>query len=412
MISEGIKQAEIDLRSPQNTKIRGAYLTTEEGCLQSISGAYLHIKNGFKELQQHFDMTALLPAHIQPYFEDDHFIASIPKSGNTPRAATETKQIKNPFKGLLKDLKLFYLNHRYFFTIYKQLKKERPEFLYERVAYLNFTGIIASKLLGIKYISEVNGLYADEIKRYYLSPLNFLIKYFTIQSYKRSDLCFLVGGLKFLLKLEGNKYVPVQNGVEREFLQHYKGVKKIVKNPIHICMIAHLVKYHKIESLFEAIRHLEYPEMVHLHLIGKNFESVLAKIPPQINYTHHGPVKHQDLLAMSENFHIGVIPAAPEGWSNMKLYTYGALKMMALIPSQKNFTENFSPEEAFFFDQEKEGGLSVALQEIIGQEEKISIYAENLYQKVSSTFTWDKIFEECARQIHHCVESNNKRSKQ
>ncbi|RMG22252.1 MAG: hypothetical protein D6730_16860 [Bacteroidetes bacterium] len=390
------------------SRAKGMYVMTEPGCIKSYSGAFLHITNGIRELSRYYHIDILAPKAVQPYIQNGNFTL-IPSPEKRTVVDMNTGPNTNKLYGLLKDLKTLLVNHLPFFRYYRQVKAARPDFIYERISYLNFNAFLIAKLLNIPYITEVNGVYYEEIRHYYHSWLNGLARRLMLATYRRSDICYMVGGLKQSHGLDGGHYISVQNGIETQFIDRLKDHKKQLELPLQLCFVGHLAYHHRIEVLLDALRKLKQPQHIHIHFIGANFESLHQAIPPQIQHTFHGMVKHEQLLDLLQQFHVGLIPACRPGDSFMKLYTYGAAKLMCIVPRQRNVEQTFDKGELRFFELENSGQLAACIDEVVQQPEMIHTYGQRLYQTVRQRFTWTSIFEQVHTEIQRLLHARQGR---
>ena len=125
---------------------RGLYIVTEPNCFAKQSGAGRHVQSGMNELSKAFDIS--LMALCEEVKQE---------------AGNASKQVVPSWKrsylwGTLKDLWQLLKMPVHFRRYYAQIKAEDPDFIYERAAYLNKTGLRAARLLGIPHYYEVNGL--------------------------------------------------------------------------------------------------------------------------------------------------------------------------------------------------------------------------------------------------------------
>ncbi|MDC1276988.1 glycosyltransferase, partial [Algibacter sp.] len=167
-----------------NKKKRGIYLIQEKGCLNPRSGAFQHIKMGLKHLGKDFSIIPFLGIKVLD-------ISTIELS--KPEKIDVTSPIEkkgNLIKGSLKDLLIIFKVLISVPGLYKRFKVVKPDFIYERESYLNFAGLITSKLLGIPHFYEANGLQYKSRVRYYKSFIPPLAKKIQKLQYKMSSHTF------------------------------------------------------------------------------------------------------------------------------------------------------------------------------------------------------------------------------
>jgi len=363
---------------------KAIYLIQEPGCLNPTSGAFQHIKMGLKHLEKEFEMILYLGANS---LELNKIESAIPTEFKNSNHITKRGHwIKGSIIDILILLKTVYSIPK----IYKILKKESPKFIYERTSYLDFSGLIVSKLLGIPHFYEVNGLQFKSKKKYYASLFNPIVKYIEKQQYKNSNHTFFVGSYGNYWQLKSNNWTNVENGIESEFItDHYP--TKISDGKTHLVFVGSLMQHHRPDILKEAILLLN-PDQFHFHLVGSKLD-VLHKdlLEHSIPVTYHGFIKRNQLDALISQFHIGIIAGSPEYNSNMKLFDY-ALAHCAIVAANVDVLKTSFNEELLFF----EGGaieLANKINKLINNDLLVKKYANFIYNKVTNNFTWNKIFQ-------------------
>lgn len=374
----------------RKVKRKGIYLVTEKECLLEGSGAFRHIEVGLKHLSQHFDLEFWTIDNKGS--KDASFNHSVKlKIAQEPLWKKILKSMG--IWGTLKDLILLYQNHRSFFPFYRKLKHNKSEFIYERAAYLNFNGIIASKLLGIAHFYENNGLHFRRRKETYYSWFFPIARFLEKENYRRSNFVFFVGLWGDKLSLKTQNWMNIENGIEREFVERFKNHKKEVNGSINICFVGSLMNHHNLPLLIEALRNVDNPSSYHFHLIGSKFTSVIEQLEKVISITDHGYLNRNDLVEILEKMHIGIIPGANNYQSQMKLFDYGASKCFVIAPDLLNINYWFNQDEIAIFQQDNCQSLSEKLNLINADFIKNNSMNEKLYKKIESEFTWDRIFK-------------------
>lgn len=161
---------------------------SEVGCWNITSGANHHIKIGLEQLQSKFEMELFLLFKEHVSNSDENFVVSQPnKYGSFLK-----NSIRFPF--------LLIKNHIYFLKYFNMIKKSESDFIYERASFLNYNGIIISKILRKKHFYEVNSVCFNENKNQF-SKVFFPFIYF-LENYfvSKSDHVFFVDDLKRFLQ--------------------------------------------------------------------------------------------------------------------------------------------------------------------------------------------------------------------
>ncbi|MDB4274065.1 glycosyltransferase [Algibacter sp.] len=363
--------------------MKGIYLIQELGCLNPTSGAFQHIKMGIKHLGKEFE---IMP-YIGAYTLDINKIESEKLVKNN-----KVNHVNNRghwLKGSVKDLIILLKTVCSIPLLYTSIKKEKPNFIYERMAYLNFAGLIISKLLGIPHFYEANGLQFQSKKKYYHSLFNPIVKYVEKQQYKNSTHTFFVGSYGNYWQLKSNNWTNVENGIEGEFITDAYPTK-MSNGKRHLFFVGSLMQYHRPDILKEAILLLN-PEQYHLHLVGSKLDNLYSDLlTNNIPVTHHGFINRSELNALISQFHIGIIAGSPEYQSCMKLFDY-ALAHCAIIAANVDVLKTSFNKELLFF----EGGafeLANKINELINNDLLVKEYANSIYNKVTHEFTWENIF--------------------
>jgi len=361
----------------------GYYIIPDQQMLRPNSGPSEHIHTGLRYLGKSFDIEILAPGEMYEQSEANE---------ERSQKAQSVRFARNGLVGILRDLKKLFINHLHFKWYYKVLKEKRPTFIYERAEYLNFNGIIASRLLGIPHFYEVNWVFSREIKQYYHSWFNPISKWLEEWAYNRTNRAFFVGNQNQFLNLKSDNWQVIQNGIALDTMIKFKGHQHEIKDKIHCCVVAKLMPHHRFDILADALHQLESRKALHFHFIGYEFEEALKTLPEDVNYTFHGPVARNQLPDQISQYQLGVISGGMHYASFMKLFEYAAVKHLVICPELQNLKNNFSKDEILFFDNESAEELANQLDRVIKNPSLIKTYGEALYQKVQKSFTWEAIF--------------------
>lgn len=375
--------------------IKGIYLLPENDCLKPASGPNRHYVEGLKELQRHFEVK---PVHI---FED-----AAPEVADTaqPKPAQsqslKSKLLKWGLFGSLRDIKFFLKNHYRFFKYYKKIKAEKPAFIFERAAYLNYNGLLISKMLKIPHFYEVNGLMAEEMKSFYKSWMLPVARYVQRQTLQRSTYCFCVGDLGKHLRMRTDNHKAIQNGIETEFIEQFTDTQKSVNGVIKLVWVGKAMVHHRLDLFVDALKQLRHPEKIEVYFIGERVQEYLSDaIPPTIKTHYLGPILHEKLPPVLEKMHVGIVPYILEFGSNLKLFLYGASRQLIIAPKVENIGKVFNEEEILYFDQYDTKQMAERIDQVVEQPALLQQYSERIYDKVSDKYTWQKIYTEIAEDI-------------
>lgn len=365
---------------------KGVYLVTEPGCLNMESGAFHHIKTGFSQLNVQFDLIFFLKnSKIALEFSEYKIVSSISNS------LKQGKSKGSAFKGSFKDLFTLFKNLLDIPKLIIGLKHESASFIYERKAYLNPSGLIVAKLLGIPHFYEANGLQYQRMEKYYSSFLKPMVRWLEKWTYKNSNHVFFVGTYGNYWKLKTNNWSNIENGIEETHLQYFMKHSKIFEEDINICFIARLMSHHRPEILIQGLLSMDNKN-VHLYLIGSGLEGIQKALEKQIKVTNYGYKNREEIRPILKKMHIGIIPGSPEFTSTMKIFDYGSAKCAVLGPDITNFKFWFS-DKMLFFKKNNLNDFVNMLNILTKDKTKVKEFGLKLYEHISDQFTWNKIYE-------------------
>ncbi len=364
-------------------KKKGLYIVSEKGCLTKGSGACNHIEIGVKELNKYFDVNLIL------LFRDTVLSSEI----IGPQPAVKQFSASNILKGSLKDIFLLFKNHKDIIKYYRLIKSESPAFIYERGGYLNFNGLIISKLLKIPHFYEVNGVMHNDIKVYYKSFFNSIIKNLLYYSYKKSNGVFYIGGINKYLGIKYLNSYSIQNGIDETILLKFSELKKEKKTFLKIVFIGHVMQHHGLDFYCEAIKKMDYKNNFEFIFIGKGTEVIKTKLPKGLSVKFLGEKSEEELCEILMDMDIGIIPSTFEYGSNMKLFLYGAAKLCVIAPDVSNLIDNFNSNSLLYFEKNNVSSLSRTLDELVINKVNFSLLGQNLHFIIKKNYTWSKIFK-------------------
>lgn len=371
-------------------KLRGNYIIPDQQMLRPNSGPAEHIKIGIKYLSQNFE--------IEPFAVGKAYEQTASNEQKSSKAHI-IKYAGNGLLGILRDVKLLIKNHLHFRSYYKGLKAQNPDFVFERAEYLNYNGLIASRMLKIPHFYEVNWVFFKGIRQFYHSWFNPIAKRLEEWAYNSSTHCFFIGNSNKFLNLKGINWEIIQNGIPLSVVLEHENRIHSFDDKIHCCVVAKLMPHHRFDILTESLKKVEKPEALHFHFIGYEFDKALKEVPKNIAYTFHGSVPREELTDQLADYHIGVISGGQHYYSFMKLYQYAAVKLMVICPELENLVNTFTKEEILFFENEEADALAQRLNEVIENKDLIPAYGQAVYDRVKKDFTWDTIFDNISERI-------------
>mgnify|MGYP003113499715 CR=1 FL=1 len=362
------------------TKPKAIYLIQEKGCLNSFSGAFQHITMGVKELSKYFDIELQL---------NDKKIILKAYTKKTDKVLKTKK--RGSVYGTIKDVFILLKNLLKVRGLVKQFKKKKPHFIYERVSYLDFSGLIASKVCSIPHFYEANGLQFKTRETYYKSMFYQFAKSLERLALKKSTYSFFVGSYGDYWKIKKSNWSNVENGIEAKMIQDVKNLNKIDDGILHLCFIGRYAKHQKVELLIEAISQIKQKDKMHIHLIGSGLENMSKEIlANDVMVTNHGFLNRSEIMKITQKCHIGLICGTPPYQSCMKLYDYAISGCAVLSPMVHNLKFWFD-NCLIYFDGTSEG-LAIELENCLQNFDKVTVKSKLLNSLVINNFTWEMIF--------------------
>ncbi len=372
---------------------RGIYLVSEPACLVKGSGAYRHIEIGMEMLGKHFSM-------------EKH--STFPKKKEQVREAKSESSVseraawRRTMRGTAKDAMRLVSNVWKVFSFLKVVRSKRPDFIYERASFGEFSGLIVARLCGIPHVYECNGIQYLAAQNYYRSYLNPLVAFFERMAYRNSQHCFFVGTWGDLLRLKSTNWSNIENGVEQAFLKSFENHQKNTNGPLKLAFIGYLMPHHRPEILIDALKSLAGSTDLELHLIGKQFAHIEETLNGTLPVINHGFLERADLASLLCNLHVGLIPGGYEYPSQMKLFDYGAAKMLTIAPDTHNMKYWFSDDVLCFKAGDAES-LASAIQKVENNRDFVGLYGDRLHETISKRFTWESVFRNQVKVVEDCM---------
>jgi len=364
--------------------MNGIYLIQEEGCLNPYSGAFQHISMGVEQLSQHFEINTYLA-------QKSVLLKNFQKRTSKKETISTPTVVKNTLYGTFKDLLILFKSLKTIPCLIKCFRVEKNDFVYERASYLNFSGLIACKYLGIPHFYEANGLQFESRKKYYKSYFYKIAKILEKSSYKYATHTFFVGSYGDYWNIKKNNWTNVENGIETQNILEFQ--KKILHPEfIDICFVGRFMKHQRLDIFTDGLRLYENKELLRVNLIGTGLEEVEDEIRKLgIKIINHGFVSRSNMVPLLHKFPIAIIAGSPEHQSCMKLFDYAAAGCAVIAPNIYNLQYWFSDELLFFNSTAID--FSIKLKELIETKESVAFFSERLQLKILNNFTWNKIFQ-------------------
>lgn len=374
-------------------KKKGIYIVTET--IIPNTGASLHVSHGLKELNKVFDIELL---HLSPQIQVTDSKANSVNS--TPTPSQKFSRIrKTGIVGLFRDIFLLIKNHKYIYRDYNQIKSLKPDFLYIRSSYLNFSGILISKLLGISAFYEINGLQYLACKDYYSTYFLPFAKLLELFFYNRANFCFCIENSGDMMKLKKGRWMHISNGVEPYFISKFEGNEKNEgEGKIQVCHSGHFMPHYRSIDVVNSLNQIKNKSQIFLHLLGTNLAGTIKHLSEDIQYEYMGHINHSDMPNYLKKIHVAIIPPGII-YQPVRIFEYGAARCLVIAPSVPSLTHVFSDEEVIYYNPDISSDLKTKIEYVIENPLLIELYGKRLHDKILHNFTWELVYQKVIERI-------------
>ncbi len=265
----------------------------------------------------------------------------------------------------IKDLKLILDDRKYAATLDELVAKEKPDLIYDRINYLQVSGVKVAKKYGIKHISEINAPYTEE--RIELQGKSLLLK--RAEKYERyviekSNLIVVVStalknyfSKKYPVLRDTNKCLVVSNAVEKTgvtingpYVSDFKN-KHSLNGNIIIGFVGSILNWHGIGALLEGFKlFAEDKSDVKLLVVGDGQQLNYYKqkaidlgINEQVIFT--GNVAPENVPSLIELMDVTVMVKSNWYGSPVKIFEYARQAKAMVLANTEPIAETFKHEK-------------------------------------------------------------------
>jgi glycosyltransferase involved in cell wall biosynthesis len=336
-------------------------------------------------------------------------------SNDTALTKTKKKLLKkfipNYIWQSLKDIKLLRLDSAYKALLIQKIYEIKPDFIYERTAYLQRSGVGAANFTNTKHISEINSPYQEEkIIFEGKSIFHALARRIEAEQIVKTNLvCTVSTALKdYFVKrhdFDSQKILVTPNAINPDSIKLESDYSIIEKYNLQNCFVFGFVgsifEHHGVNSLISAFSKLvvSVPQRkLRLLIVGSG--EPLEKLKQQADnfglsdkVIFTGSVPHSQVYNHIDVMDVCVLARSNWYGSPIKIFEYGALGKAIVAPDIVPVKDVVEHEEHAILcgpevDQIMGGMLNLLENPMLG--EKI---ASNFKQKINDMHTWGKTVE-------------------
>lgn len=281
----------------------------------------------------------------------------------------------------------------------------QPDFVYERVAYLQNSGVRTAQEMGVKHIAEINAPYPDErisfsgnslllgkARRVEKEILTYSHGISVVSSALKNYLIKILPEAASKISVIPNAVNPAQSQPNPSRLKILREKYKL-RNKLVVGFVGSMFPYHGVDILIQAFAKMTDIRNVHLLIVGdgaildelKRMAKDLG-IGEKVTFT--GSVNHSDVYDHIELMDITVMPKSNWYGSPVKIFEYALLNKPVIAPDVLPVRDVMSEKEGILVKPDI-GAFSKALVDLIGHPEKRIELGMNWNAKVLEKYTWD-----------------------
>ena len=255
--------------------------------------------------------------------------------------------------------------------VLKEVRAFQPTVIVERAAYLDPSGALLARRLGLPHILELHGVLADDARSYYRSPLEPVGAWYERRRYRRAEAVVAVSeGLgRFAAEVGARRWAVIPNGVDVPTVLTPRAAA-IAKLREHrnlegrriVGWIGHLMEWQasSFADLCTALSLVADDLPVALIVVGEPGELARdalggAEFPVHLM----GSVSRATSNEVVRGFEAGFVPGGLDYALPVKLFQYGALEVPVVAPRLGSLIA-FADGHEFFFDYDDGDPVSLA----------------------------------------------------
>ena len=292
-------------------------------------------------------------------------------------------------------------------SIGRRLRKEKKglgcDLVYERYAFLGWTGLIHARKWGVPHALEVNYISADDLELRRRTNL-FMPLVRRIEKFVFAHSTLLLPVSSFLAQelrqmgIPENKILVSPNAVDLDIFDRRCDVEMLRKSlslrkgPV-IGFVGSFARWHGVDSLIEACINLseKYREL-NLLLIGdgimrESMERRLGQIA-SLRAVFTGRVNHDDVCKYVQLMDVAVMPNSNTYGSPMKVFEYMAMGKAVIAPDYMPLQDAIrNGDDGLLFSPTK-GDLEMTLDRVLGDEKMRKALGSKARERVIREHNW------------------------
>jgi len=316
----------------------------------------------------------------------------------------------------LKDFQLIRFDKSLESSLRSLIKEFEPDLIYERVAYLQNSGVKTAEMMGVKHVAEINAPFPEE--RVYFSGASFFLKQakdHERQILAKSDLMTAVSSdlkkhLQEKLTDIDSKIIVVPNCVSPSETTHNLSDVAGVRNSYQfsgktvIGFVGSIFPYHGVDLLIEAFSQIEVSTDARLLIVGDGealpeLKAKARSLGMLDRCIFTGSVPHRQVYPLIEAMDICCMPDSNWYGSPVKIFEYGLMKKPVIAPDLGPLRDVITDGENGLLVKPTVRALKQAIEKLIENPDIREKIAIAWHEKVLLEYTWDmaakKVLKAC-----------------
>jgi glycosyltransferase involved in cell wall biosynthesis len=316
----------------------------------------------------------------------------------------------------LKDLNLLRFDSAMEKRLIQAVKEFQPDFIYERVAYLQNSGIRVARKLDIPHVAEVNAPYPEE--RVYFSGPSLLVKW--ARNTEREILVHskVITVVSSALKSYMTQILPeaesrihvVPNCVNPSEVHLDPGARDEIRGQLGlrekkvIGFVGSIFPYHGVDVILRAFATIENRSNLKLLIVGDgetlpDLKQLALQLGVAPSVVFSGSVPHREVYPLIAAMDICCMAKSNWYGSPVKIFEYALLKKPVIAPDTSPVQDVMEDYRHGILVEPRVEAFRAALEYLIQNPTEAEAMAEAWYQKVMEQHTWDlaakRIFALC-----------------
>lgn len=329
----------------------------------------------------------------------------------------------------MKDRKLLILDKSALQTISKEIKLLKPDIIYERINYLQSSGMEAANKYKVPLYLEVNAPQLEE--RIELSGTSSLLekaREIEVSQFEKAQKIFFVSSAlknhyaKYY-DLPKNKIISIPNAATAGSIEIDNHLKESLTTQYEflgkkvVGFVGSIFNWHGVDILIEAMASIKYkiPDVKLLIVGGGEALEDLQKLTETLGLSDKiiftGPVDHNDVKTYISLMDITVLPKINWYNSPIKIFEYGAMRKTIIAPDTEPVKEVMKHNEDGVLVPPDVGKLSSAIEQLLSDPDKAQKMAVSFYKKVQDKYTWEHVTKKILAEIKMPKNSKAKAAK-